>query len=226
MHKILTLTLPAVAICLSSCVNEPSRYKNSGEVASIWQRSPQYSVAPPARRYTEANQATNRAPSRPSSTAAYNTYTGINRYGSVPTPPRNSYQYPYSPPRLSAVAPRSNNQQPSASSEPADRQPPQERRLSPDLDNMPPAGGYETREAVGSNAENLASTKRNETPAQSGSFSHLPMAVPVPGKSGYVSLPAPYTNSPEIDVRGIPPGTPVEIPDSNNPGKTIQFRVP
>lgn len=223
MHKILTLTLPAVAICLSSCVNEPSRYKNSGEVASIWQRSPQYSTASPARRYTEANESYTRAPSRPTSTAAYNTYTGVNRYGSVPPPPRGSYQYPYDPPRLSAAAPRQSGA-PSASSEPA-TSPPQERRLSPALEDMP-AGGFETREAVGNNTESLASTKREAPPAKKNSFSHLPLAVPVPGKSGYVSLPAPYTNSPEIDVRGIPPGTPVEIPDSNNPGKTIQFRVP
>jgi hypothetical protein len=51
----------------------------------------------------------------------------------------------------------------------------------------------------------------------------LPYAKPVPGRDGYVTLdgyPAP------IDVRGIAPGTAVEIPDPDNPNSTIQFRVP
>jgi len=42
---------------------------------------------------------------------------------------------------------------------------------------------------------------------------------------GYANLPG-HANLPEIDVRGILPGTPVEVPDPTDPGKTIQFRVP
>jgi hypothetical protein len=49
--------------------------------------------------------------------------------------------------------------------------------------------------------------------------------VAVPGKSGYVSLPG-RNDLPEIDVRGIPPGTPVEIQDPERTGETIQFKVP
>lgn len=59
-----------------------------------------------------------------------------------------------------------------------------------------------------------------------GEFDHLPFGVPVPGKSGYVTLSGKYSGLPEIDVRGIAPGTPVEIPDPGAPGATIQFRVP
>jgi hypothetical protein len=45
----------------------------------------------------------------------------------------------------------------------------------------------------------------------------------VPGKVGFVTV---STYSGEIDVRGIAPGTPVEIPDPSDASKTIQFRVP
>ncbi len=54
-------------------------------------------------------------------------------------------------------------------------------------------------------------------------FSGLPFAKPVVGKVGFVTLP---DYSGEIDVRGIAPGTPVEIPDPKDESKTIQFRVP
>jgi len=53
----------------------------------------------------------------------------------------------------------------------------------------------------------------------------LPLALPSPGRTGFAHLAA-HPNLPEIDVRGILPGTPVEIPDPAEPGKTIQFRVP
>jgi hypothetical protein len=53
----------------------------------------------------------------------------------------------------------------------------------------------------------------------------LPFAQPVPGRSGYVKL-SDHPNLPEIDVRGIAPGTPVEVPDPGQSGNTIQFRVP
>lgn len=53
----------------------------------------------------------------------------------------------------------------------------------------------------------------------------LPYGVPVKGKKGFVRLEA-HPNLPEIDVRGIAPGTPVEFPDPRDPSQIIQFRVP
>lgn len=53
-----------------------------------------------------------------------------------------------------------------------------------------------------------------------------PFGKPVPGKGGFVTLPSPHDGLGEIDVRGIAPGTPVEIPDPTKPGKKIYFRVP
>jgi len=53
----------------------------------------------------------------------------------------------------------------------------------------------------------------------------LPFAQPVPGRVGYVKL-SDHPNLPEIDVRGIAPGTPVEVPNPATSGETIQFRVP
>ncbi|MEO0444812.1 MAG: hypothetical protein AAF191_01915 [Verrucomicrobiota bacterium] len=53
----------------------------------------------------------------------------------------------------------------------------------------------------------------------------LPFAKPVSGKAGFVTIPG-QPNLPEIDVRGIPSGTPVEISDPFLAGATIQFKVP
>ncbi len=58
------------------------------------------------------------------------------------------------------------------------------------------------------------------------SLKSYPFGKPVPGKSGFVTLPSPHDGLGEIDVRGIAPGTPVEIPDPTKPGKKIYFRVP
>jgi hypothetical protein len=58
------------------------------------------------------------------------------------------------------------------------------------------------------------------------SLKSYPFGKPVPGKSGFVTLPSPHDGLGEIDVRGIAPGTPVEIPDPGKPGKKIYFRVP
>jgi hypothetical protein len=51
----------------------------------------------------------------------------------------------------------------------------------------------------------------------------LPYATPVPGTVGFVTIDGYPT---QIDVRGIAPGTAVEIPDPNHPDGSIQFRVP
>ena len=47
------------------------------------------------------------------------------------------------------------------------------------------------------------------------------MAVPIPGKEGFVFNP--FTNDP-VDVRAIPPGTLVR--DPNDPNPDHKFRVP
>jgi hypothetical protein len=47
------------------------------------------------------------------------------------------------------------------------------------------------------------------------------LAVPVPGKPGYVFNP--FTNNP-VDVRGIPPGTLVR--DPQDPDRDHKFRIP
>jgi len=71
-----------------------------------------------------------------------------------------------------------------------------------------------------------AATKSGAAEDEGEAYDHLPFGRPVSGKPGYVTLPGESRNLPEIDVRGIAPGTPVEIPDPNVPGATIQFRVP
>jgi len=53
----------------------------------------------------------------------------------------------------------------------------------------------------------------------------LPLALPSPGRIGFAKLPG-HPDLPELDVRGIIPGTSVEIPNPGSPGQTIQFRVP
>lgn len=62
-------------------------------------------------------------------------------------------------------------------------------------------------------------------PAPADPVAELPYGVPVKGKKGFVTLDE-HPNLPEIDVRGIAPGTPVEFPDPRDPQQIIQFRVP
>lgn len=74
-----------------------------------------------------------------------------------------------------------------------------------------------------------SSTKESapkEEKKSGGEFDHLPFAARIPGKPGFVNLTGSHSSLPEIDVRGIASGTPVEIPDPNAPGSSIQFRVP
>ncbi|MFZ1221108.1 MAG: hypothetical protein WAO00_17580, partial [Chthoniobacterales bacterium] len=49
--------------------------------------------------------------------------------------------------------------------------------------------------------------------------SQLPKGIPIPGKAGFVQ--SPYDPKFIIDVRGFPPGTLVNDPNTNKP-----FRVP
>lgn len=92
---------------------------------------------------------------------------------------------------------------------------------APPVASAPPA-----KERVG--AGSAKPSKESPPPPKSsgGEFDHLPFGQPVPGKAGYVTLSGEHSSLPEIDVRGIAPGTPVEIPNPNVPGASIQFRVP
>jgi hypothetical protein len=68
-------------------------------------------------------------------------------------------------------------------------------------------------------------TERREAPApppaETG-YDKLPYAVPVSNRPGYVTIPG-HPQLGEIDVVGIAPGTPVEVPAGAG---TVQFRVP
>jgi hypothetical protein len=59
-------------------------------------------------------------------------------------------------------------------------------------------------------------------PVKSESYGHLPYALAVPGKPGFVTVPG-HAQLGEVDVVGIASGTPVEVPAG---GSTVQFRVP
>lgn len=93
----------------------------------------------------------------------------------------------------------------------------------------PPATKTAKKESAPKPPPSKSSSAPKEGPGSSkasSEFDHLPYGVPVPGKAGYVTLGGAHSGLPEIDVRGIAPGTPVEIPDPGAPGATIQFRVP
>ncbi|MCB1237687.1 MAG: hypothetical protein KDM91_21660 [Verrucomicrobiae bacterium] len=72
--------------------------------------------------------------------------------------------------------------------------------------------------------------------ASSGGGGEMPFAKGVPGKPLMVRIPGrddlpeisieQYDNSGNPTGKPLPPGTPVEINDPNNPGKTVQFKVP
>jgi hypothetical protein len=53
----------------------------------------------------------------------------------------------------------------------------------------------------------------------------LPFARAVPGREGFVKLPG-RDHLPDMDVRGIPSGTRLDVPDPERPGASIGFRVP
>jgi hypothetical protein len=67
-------------------------------------------------------------------------------------------------------------------------------------------------------------TERREAPVPppAPSFDKLPYAVAVPNRPGFVTVPG-YAQLGEVDVMGIAPGTPVEVPAG---AVTVQFRVP
>ncbi len=88
--------------------------------------------------------------------------------------------------------------------------------------NKPPADGKKNPKS-GDTAKTGTGGSKSSPPSNLKSY---PFGKPVPGKGGFVTLPSPHDGLGEIDVRGIAPGTPVEIPDPTKPGKKIYFRVP
>lgn len=95
--------------------------------------------------------------------------------------------------------------------------------LAPEFETSFSPATFDPADAI----EETASTEAPEAPESTALVpTDLPFAVPIPGKDGYVTLPRGNSYRGEIDVRGIGSGTPVEIPDPNSPGQTVQFRVP
>jgi hypothetical protein len=227
-HKQLKLTLTLSSIlgifALTGCVYQEG-YGYYGSQDSIWaENSPRYGRAEqPAQAERYERSEPTEAPARASNNSPYRTYTGPNRYGASQDR-RFSQQYaPGAPARLSGTT--------ETSRPPQNPTPP--RNSDRDADDRPSQPGGFNRATTEPRNENLASVPPpapapapEKKPAPpSDQFSHLPFAVPVPGKAGYVKLPG-HAGLPEIDVRGMAPGTPVEIPNPAQPGKTIQFRVP
>lgn len=91
---------------------------------------------------------------------------------------------------------------------------------------MPPPEGKAKGDSLLRSGTGESTASKNESGKKAKDFDHLPVAEQVPGKKGYVMLSGKHSGFPEIDVRGIAPGTLVEIPDPDGAGKGIQFRVP
>ncbi len=158
-------------------------------------------------------------------------------------PPRNAYEERQFERRrenerrfeLEPVPPRDRSEIAEPESEPApifrrrpETPPSGDSSASPGSPPQTPGAGRPSQEADSRRPGSTTSAPREErrsTPAPPAPevFEDLPMATPIPGKEGFATVPG-YAG--EIDVRGIPPGTPVEIPDPVDPNKTIQFRVP
>jgi len=138
--------------------------------------------------------------------------------------------------RLTGPQFSSDRLQPRAEYAPVDRSPLPEARIasrrplstsgtSSIADRLASAGsGRSTASAPPQSSQRQRPDAEDSSPKAS-SPSSLPYARPLAGKTGYVQLPS-RPELPEIDVRGIAPGTPVEVPDPTQPGQTIQFRVP
>lgn len=95
------------------------------------------------------------------------------------------------------------------------------------LGSTPGAGNVAANDAKKDEKKKDAGKKGGDSKSNPPSkLKSYPFGKPVPGKGGFVTLPSPHDGLGEIDVRGIAPGTPVEIPDPTKPGKKIYFRVP
>lgn len=215
ISKLLTIALALCAVTsLTSCLSNTNRAARAQyerqETAAIWNEASRYGV------YQQQYYPRAEHYSIPRSDGSFNTYTGVDRYG------RRYYEGtsdPYGSRRLSE---RDGYPMISESS-PAD-------------DRGYGSGGFiptSPRSAVrdrptfeGPPVPTIEKKKEEPAPEpKKKNFDNLPYATPVPGRSGFVTLKS-HPNLPEIDVTGIAPGTPVEIPNPGKPGDTIQFRVP
>lgn len=90
--------------------------------------------------------------------------------------------------------------------------------------SAPPIFDVADRVANASSGAGLAPQRQmpEKESVTSETFGHLPYAVAVPGKPGFVTVPG-HGGLGEIDVVGIASGTPVEVPSGAG---TVQFRVP
>ena len=104
-------------------------------------------------------------------------------------------------------------------------------------ENEPAATTRDRESTAATNPEKPADPPKEEKkPGGAPSVSQMPFAKGVPGKPLSVTLPGSNGSLGEISIeqyeggkpsgKPLPPGTPVEIPDPNNPGKKIYFRVP
>lgn len=190
----------------------------------------------PVGTYSQRMEAAPRSP-RPS----FEGYTGRRR-SPVLRPPGDVYSFrPEPTPRLRPVQGLNPSPKPPASGkkngtgikspgqqvklrDPAPKPPAAPVHLPPE---MPFAPDKERSAAVSSESPaTLAPAPKPEGTNGGGDYDHLPVATPVPGRAGFVTLPGNHAGLPEIDVRGIDSGTAAEIPDPTIPGSTIQFRVP
>jgi len=212
--KLLSIALALTAMTsLTSCLSNShraARAQYERDDTTIWNESSRYGA------YQEQQYYYPRAGryEGPSGDGSFNTYTGVDRYG------RRYYEGGYSDrprlnedssgyPMISQSAPTDDRGYGSGGFTPTS--PRSAARDRPTFDG-PPAPKMEK--------------KKEEAPApKKNNFDNLPYASPVPGRSGFVTLKS-HPNLPEIDVTGIAPGTPVEIPNPSKPGDTIQFRVP
>jgi hypothetical protein len=255
MHKISPILALVTAFMASSCVYQPkaTRYSTtSSRPLTIWERAfPDYdSRRFPGYQTAGADRYSADGIFR-SSQGGYRVYTGVSGipdtsylYQPAPLPAaaygspgdrgsdRNAYaetRHLTGPTLSSGLAPRSEVS-------PVNRSALQEVRENwrrPASTSRQPSAA--DRLASATSSRGGQSTARDQQPrseeshSNSGSAavdtSRLPYAQPVPGKTGYVKL-SDHPNLPDIDVRGIAPGTPVEVPDPARSGQTIQFRVP
>lgn len=167
---------------------------------------------------------------------------GANRYGYDPREERTARQRPDRPPQEQFPPASGDNQLANANPEagaPGGATDGSEETPMPDTQanaggTTPPAdnrtasnaGESEKPRSGGSGNAGGTNTGGGAASKPPADVTKYPLGIPVPGKVGFVTLPAPYAGLGEVDVRDIPPGTPVEIDDPRTPGKKIYFRVP
>jgi hypothetical protein len=224
-HLLLILPFP-VALLGAGCVSNqpPPRYQSQYRTSPIWDDS----TATVDRRYSShvfrprriqpvyvARYA--RAGIPPADESSTRVYTGVSGLPEMRPLPATSQPSRLPPPRASATVPL--REVPPAPRPAAFESP------APFRNAIAPSA--KARLVLANRAGRLPLNQPPSAPAVPSPLAQdeLPIAVPSPGRTGFANLPG-HPNLPELDVRGIIPGTSVEIPDPSAPGRTIQFRVP